>query len=412
MGSCHTHGLQTLDQALDHLLSRIQAIPQTETLSLPEALGRIVASDIHSPINVPEFANSAMDGYAIKGEDLTANAHFQQIGKAFAGNGFTGTLAHQQCVRIMTGAPIPDGADTVIMQEEAEVDGSLVHFTIDTVKIGNNVRPQGDDLKKGQLVIAAGNKLTARDMPLLASLGIPTVEVVRQPVVAFFSTGDELVSLGEPLKDGQIYDSNRYGIKALLSKLGCQTLDLGILPDDLPTLRQAVKDAVANADVLITSGGVSVGEADHTKTLLEEMGRIEFWKLAIKPGKPFAFGQIEDTWFCGLPGNPVSAMVTFYQLVQPMLAKLSGYTAYQKPLQLPAIAETPFKKQPGRLDFQRGVFRLNEQGQLVVSSTGHQGSGAFHSMHQANCFVVLEQMRGKVEAGETVTIELFNSAFE
>jgi molybdopterin molybdotransferase len=412
MGSCHTQGLQSLDHALEHLLSRISALTETENLPLPEALGRITAEAIHSPINVPDFANSAMDGYAIKSADLMENTPFIQIGKAFAGQGFNGEMTHQQCVRIMTGAPIPDGADAVIMQEEAMVDGDIIRFTRHSVQQHENIRPLGDDLKKGQLVIDAGCKITARDMPLLASLGIPTVKVIRQPVVAFFSTGDELVSLGEPLQSGQIYDSNRYGVAALLQKLGCKMVDLGILPDDLPTLRQAVTTAIKNADVLITSGGVSVGEADHTKTLLDEMGRIEFWKLAIKPGKPFAFGEIDNTWFCGLPGNPVSAMVTFYQLVQPMLAKLSGHTAYQSPLQLPAIANTAFKKQPGRIDFQRGIFRLNDQGQLCVESTGHQGSGAFHSMHQANCFVVLEQERGRVEKGETVTIELFNSAFE
>lgn len=406
MGCCDTPGLIPVETALGKILDQVSPLETVHSVPLTDVMGLVLADDICSPINVPPFANSAMDGYALRIADLEHTDTLEMVGKSFAGIPFEGTCQPGQCIRIMTGAEIPAGTDTVIMQEETEANGNQIRFT-GRAKQGENVRPIGDDVKLGEVVVAKGNRITAREMPLLASLGIATLPVYRRPVVAFFSTGDELRPVGETLDAGQIYDSNRYGIRALLEKFGCDVMDLGIIPDDPAKLRDAF-NAATQADVLITSGGVSVGEADYTKDILDQEGEIGFWKIAMKPGKPFAFGTIKNTWFCGLPGNPVSAMVTLYQLVQPMLAKLAGHSQYTPPQRLAAKATTTFKKRPGRADYQRGIYQINAQGQVEVATTGNQGSGAFSSMHQANCFVVLEQERGRVEAGETVTIELFN----
>ncbi|MEF1191208.1 molybdopterin-binding protein, partial [Vibrio parahaemolyticus] len=296
----------------------------------------------------------------------------------------------------------------VIMQENTTVTEAGIQFNQKDVKPQNNIRPTGDDIKQGDIVLAKGARLTPRDIPMIASLGVSHVTVVRKPKVAFFSTGDELKPLGEPLEAGQIYDSNRYGIKPLIENFGCEAIDLGIIPDCPETLKATFEKAQTLADVVVTSGGVSVGEADYTKDILEQLGEIGFWKLAIKPGKPFAFGKLSTAWFCGLPGNPVSAVLTMYVLVQPMLAKLAGHTEWKAPESIPATTKTAFKKAPGRTDYQRGIYTL-EDGKFVVETTGNQSSGAFRSMSLANCFVVLERERGRVEVGETVQIQLFNS---
>ncbi|MGF1687357.1 molybdopterin molybdotransferase MoeA [Photobacterium japonica] len=406
MGCCDAPGLMPVEKALDKILDQVKPLDTVKTVALSDAMGMVLAEDIHSPINVPPFANSAMDGYALRSADLEHTDTLDMAGKSFAGVPFEGTCQAGQCIRIMTGAQMPDGTDTVIMQEETEADGNAIRFTTKAPH-GDNVRPIGDDVAQGDVVVAKGNRITAREMPLLASLGVATLPVFARPTVAFFSTGDELRPVGEPLAAGQIYDSNRYGIRALLEKFNCDVIDLGIIPDCPEKLREAFTTAT-QADVLVTSGGVSVGEADYTKDILDEQGQIGFWKIAMKPGKPFAFGTINNTWFCGLPGNPVSAMVTLYQLVQPMLAKLAGHSHYQPPTRLKAKATSVFKKRPGRADYQRGIYQINAEGQLEVATTGNQGSGAFSSMHQANCFVVLEQERGRVMPGEYVTVELFN----
>lgn len=406
MGCCDAPGLMPIETALAKILAEVKPLEAVQSVSLSDAMGHVIAEDILSPINVPPFANSAMDGYALRSADLENTDTLVMVGKSFAGIPFEGECLPGQCVRIMTGAQMPNGADTVIMQEETETDGNNIRFMVKP-PANENVRPIGDDVKLGDVVVAKGTRITPREMPLLASLGIATVKTHRRPVVAFFSTGDELRSVGEPLEAGQIYDSNRYGIRALLEKFGCDVMDLGIIPDCPEKLRAAFDEAT-RADVLITSGGVSVGEADYTKDILDEQGEIGFWKIAMKPGKPFAFGTIKNTWFCGLPGNPVSAMLTLYQLVQPMLAKLAGHTQYQPPQRMKAKATTVFKKRPGRTDFQRGIYQINAEGQVEVATTGNQGSGAFSSMHLANCFVVLEKDRGRVMPGEEVTIELFN----
>ncbi|WP_318458858.1 molybdopterin molybdotransferase MoeA [Photobacterium leiognathi] len=407
MGCCDVPGLMPVETAINNILEQVSPLTKTSTVALADVMGLVLAQDILSPINVPPFANSAMDGYALRAEDLTNTDTLVLAGKSFAGIPFEGECQAGQCIRIMTGAEMPAGTDTVIMQEETAVDGDNITFNIKP-KANDNVRPIGDDVSLGETVLVTGTRLTAREMPLLASLGIAQVEAFHRPKVAFFSTGDELRPVGETLEAGQIYDSNRYGIRALLEKFGCEVLDLGIIPDCPEKLRDAFLKGSTEADVLITSGGVSVGEADYTKDILDQEGQIGFWKIAMKPGKPFAFGKINNAWFCGLPGNPVSAMLTLYQLVQPMLAKLAGNSQYQPPVRVKAKATTLFKKRPGRTDFQRGIYSINAEGQFEVATTGNQGSGAFSSMHLANCFVVLEQERGRVQAGEDVTIEIFN----
>ncbi|KFI09263.1 molybdopterin molybdotransferase MoeA [Vibrio coralliilyticus] len=408
MGCCDAPGLMPIEEAMEQMLSPIKPIQTTLQLPLAEAIGYVLAEDILSPIFVPPFDNSAMDGYAIRIADLNKSNVLPLAGKSFAGQPFEGEWPKGTCVRIMTGAQIPEGCDAVIMQENTEQTEQGVKFNQTDMKPQNNIRPTGDDIRKDDVVLPKGARLTARDIPMIATLGISHVTVVRKPRVAFFSTGDELKPLGEPLEAGQIYDSNRYGIKPLIENFGCEPVDLGIIPDCPEELKATFEKAQTLADVVVTSGGVSVGEADYTKDILEELGQIGFWKLAIKPGKPFAFGKLSTAWFCGLPGNPVSAVLTMYVLVQPMLAKLAGHTEWKAPESIPATTRTAFKKAPGRTDYQRGVYTI-EDGKFVVETTGNQSSGAFRSMSLANCFVVLERERGRVEVGETVNIQLFNS---
>lgn len=399
-----TSGLLPLSDALQGMLEQLACCCDSEQLPLPQALGRILASDIASPLAVPPFDNSAMDGYAVRLADLAAGIPLIMAGKAFAGQPYQGEWPAGHCVRIMTGAPVPEGTDAVVMQEETQVDGDRITFLAQP-EPGQNIRRAGSDIGKGACVLQAGTRLTPREMPLLASLGIATVPVRRPLKVAIFSTGNELKPVGTPLAHGDIYDSNRYGVRAMLTRLGCDCLDLGIIPDDPAQLRAAFIRADEEADVLITTGGVSVGEADFTKQLLDELGEIGFWKLAIKPGKPFAFGRLPRAWFFGLPGNPVSAMVTFDQLVQPALAKLAGQR-FERPLQLQAVTTEPLKKSPGRLDFQRGILSQGPIG-LEVRSTGSQDSAVFSSLSRANCYIILERERGRVAVGETVTVEPF-----
>ncbi|WP_391090599.1 molybdopterin molybdotransferase MoeA [Vibrio sp. NH-UV-68] len=408
MGCCDAPGLMPIEEAMEKMLSPITPIQTTLQLPIADAIGYVLAEEIQSPIFVPPFDNSAMDGYAIRIADLANQQVMPVAGKSFAGQPFEGDWPQGSCVRIMTGAKIPLGCDAVIMQENTEVTDAGVQFNQIDVKPNNNIRPTGDDIKQGDVVLLKGARLTARDIPMIATLGISHVTVVRKPRVAFFSTGDELKPLGEPLIEGQIYDSNRYGIKPLIENFGCEAIDLGIIPDCPKTLEATFEKAQTLADVVVTSGGVSVGEADYTKDILEQLGQIGFWKLAIKPGKPFAFGKLSTAWFCGLPGNPVSAVLTMYVLVQPLLAKLGGHSEWKAPQSIPAITRSAFKKAPGRTDYQRGIYSI-ENGQFVVETTGNQSSGAFRSMSLANCFVVLERERGRVEVGETVNIQLFNA---
>lgn len=407
MDCYNTSDLISIEQALEKLLSQTSAISDVEEVALTDAAGRITALPVISPLNVPPFANSAMDGYAVRLQDITPDAVLPVAGKAFAGSPFTGEWPAGSVIRIMTGAPVPAGTDAVIMQEQAELSEQGVRFTA-MPEQGQNIRLAGEDIRQGAEVLAAGVRLGTAELPLLASLGIAQIKVVRKLKVALFSTGDELQPVGTPLQEGQIYDTNRFAVRLMLEQMHCEIIDLGIIRDDPQALREAFKAGDLHADLLISSGGVSVGEADFTKQILDEVGKISFWKLAMKPGKPFAFGQLNRALFCGLPGNPVSAVVTFYQLVQPLIAHLSGDTHWQPPARLKAKVMTPLKKSPGRLDFQRGIVSANAQGELEVRTTGHQGSHVFSSFTLGNAFIVLERERGSVKAGELVDVELFN----
>lgn len=407
MGCCDTPGLMPISEALEKMLSSVTVNVAKSTLALEESIGFVLAEDLRSPIFVPPFDNSAMDGYAVRREDLIKSNTLPQAGKSFAGQPFDGEWPKGTCIRIMTGAKIPQGCDAVIMQEETQVTEEGIKFNNQEVKPRNNIRDLGNDISKGDLVLSKGTRLTPRDIPMIASLGFSHVSVFNKPKVAFFSTGDELKPLGESLQEGQIYDSNRYGIKAMLEKFGCEGIDLGIIPDEPKLLSDTFEQAQQLADVVMTSGGVSVGEADYTKDILEELGEIGFWKLAIKPGKPFAYGKLDNAIFCGLPGNPVSAAITCYVLVQPLLAKLAGETNWKAPESIPATTKSAFKKKPGRTDYQRGVYTVKD-GKFEVESTGNQSSGAFRSMSLSNCFVVIESDRGNVEVGDTVQIQMFN----
>lgn len=403
MGCCDTPGLKPVELALQEMLASVsnqQAVISVET---PQALGHILATDVTSPVNVPAFNNSAMDGYAFRAADHTQGEPLTLVGTAFAGSPFEAEIPSGACIRIMTGAPVPAALDTVEMQENVTAQGDLITFH-QAIKPGQHVRSKGEDIQLGQTVLAKGKRLTPRDIPLIASLGIAEVAVYQPLTVAIFSTGDELKPVGTPLQHGQIYDSNRYSLHAVLQNFNVNIIDHGIIPDDLDALRATFHQANEQADVVITSGGVSVGEADYTKTVLDELGEIGFWKLAIKPGKPFAFGKLKNSVFFGLPGNPVSALVTLVQLAIPTMQAMAGETPTPA-TRFNAISQTAFRKSPGRTDFQRGIYHVNEHGQIEVASTGSQGSGVFSSMSVSNCFIILEQERGAVAAGETVTIE-------
>lgn len=407
MTDCFTSGLLDVEQAMDKMLSTLTpAATESQDIALEQACGRILSEPVRSAFSIPPFDNSAMDGYALRVADLNQNNTLKLVGKSFAGEPFAGSLEAGQTVRIMTGAVIPDGADAVVMQENCLADGDNITFT-GAAQVGDNIRRAGEDIGTGDAVLPQGHKISPVDIGLLASLGIADVTVYRPLRVALFSSGDELVLPGNPLKQGQIYDSNRAALRAMLEKMDIEVIDLGLIPDDKKHLEQAMQRGAHSADAMISSGGVSVGEADYTKEVLEQLGQVNFWKLAIKPGKPFAFGKIADCAFFGLPGNPVSALVTFHQLVTPALALLGGQMPKQS-LLLSARSSDKLKKRPGRMDLQRGICWQDENGELKVKSSGKQGSGLLTSISKANCFIRLPRDSGDIQAGERVQIQLFD----
>lgn len=406
---CSAPGLMPFAQALEKMLSAISPIHDTESVLLKQALGRVLAADITSPINVPPHNNSAMDGYAFAYESLASQEYLTLAGRSMAGQPFTGTCQKGECVRIMTGAKLPAGCDTVEMQENCAAEGESIRF-LEKRKQGDHVRYAGEDITKGEIVFAKGRRLSAIDIGVLASLGINELSVFRQLTVALIATGDELKTLGEPLGNGDIYESNSYALTGMLQNLNVKVIDFGVIQDDEEAIRQAFIQADAQADAVISSGGVSVGDADYTKTVLEQLGEIAFWKIAMKPGKPFAFGTLANSYFFGLPGNPVSAMVTADLLAMPALMKMQN--CHAKPLQkLKAKALSDLRKSPGRMDFQRGILSQNAEGELTVSSTGSQGSGILTSIAFANCYIVLPSEQGRVSAGEMVDVQLFDRFF-
>ena len=394
-------------EALARIQQVVNPLTKTENIDLMAALNRILAADIPSPVNVPNHTNSAMDGYAIRHADIAEQpvTELDVVGKAFAGHAFTGELKQGQAVRIMTGAVMPDDADTVIMQEDTEVLSESLIRVDSNHKLGQHVRYAGESLKKGETALSTSRRLNPADIGLLASLGVQQVEVYQKPTVAFFATGDEVKSLGQPLEHGEVYDSNRYTLCSMLSQLNTQVLDLGIIGDDPELTAETFKHAAQNADAIIVSGGASVGEADYVRTTLNELGDVSFWKLAMKPGRPLSFGKLENAIFFGLPGNPVSVMVTLYQFVLPALKRLMGETNTEpKRFLVPCVSE--LKKRPGRTEYQRGRL-FYEDNILKVESTGQQGSGILSSMSRGDCFIVLPDDCDGVAVGNMVEVEPF-----
>lgn len=396
---------------IQDFVTPVQAV---EKVALRSALDRVLAQDLISPINVPSHDNSAMDGYALRGADLDAAqpVTLQVVGTAFAGAGFAGTVNAGQCVRIMTGATMPAGCDTVVPQELTEnALETSVTIPPGAARPGDNRRLMGEDLQAGTPALLKGKILRAADLGLLASLGVAEVPVQRRLRVAFFSTGDELRSIGEPLDAGCVYDSNRYTLYGMLTRLGCDIIDMGVVKDDPDSLEAAFRSACENADAVITSGGVSVGEADYTRQMMNRLGDTAFWKINMRPGRPLAFGRIssggKSAYLFGLPGNPVAVMVSFYFFARDALLRMMG--AQHRPLPLMrAISASPIRKKPGRTEYQRGILSTDAQGRPQVRITGSQGSGILSSMSLADCIVVLHADQGSVGAGDEVDVLLFD----
>jgi molybdopterin molybdotransferase len=396
-----------VDKARKYIRAFLAPVTAVERLHLRAALGRVLAVDIRSGVNVPAHDNSAMDGYAVRFADLKPDAEstLKIAGASLAGKPFQGHAGPGDAVRIMTGGVMPAGHDTVIMQERAKAADGRVTLPGGQQK-GQNVRYAGDDIRAGQVVFKPGQIVRPAELGMIASLGIGEVSVYRKLRVAFFSTGDELVPVGGSLEPGQIFDSNRYTLYGMLTRLGVDAIDMGLIRDDPAAIESAFAQAAQAADVVITSGGVSVGEADFVKQLLAKLGDVLFWKIAMKPGRPLAYGKIGQAHFFGLPGNPVSAMVTFYQFVREALLVLMGVPDPRAPPRLKAVCTSPIKKAPGRTEFQRGILSADQDGQWTVRATGDQSSGILSSMSQANCFILLPDAQGNAPAGTTVDVQL------
>ncbi|PKO60921.1 MAG: molybdopterin molybdenumtransferase MoeA [Betaproteobacteria bacterium HGW-Betaproteobacteria-18] len=405
------------DMVNSFLAKLVEPVTEVEELGIFEVLGRVLAADIISPISVPPHDNSAMDGFAFDGAQLTVGAPLtlKVIGTALAGKAWTGSVQRGECVKIMTGAIMPTGLNTVAPQELTTTADDQITIPANVLQAGDNRRHLGEDLMQGQPAMRQGERLTPAALGLVASLGIATVPVLRRLKVAYFSTGDEILSLGEPPREGAVYDSNRYTVFGLLTRLGCQVIDLGVVRDQPAALEAAFVQAAAQADAIITSGGVSVGEADYTKAMMKQLGDVAFWKIAMRPGRPMAVGRIlnrqgtKPTLLFGLPGNPVAVMVTFLAFVRPALLRMMGCTAATPPL-LKARSLEAIRKKPGRTEYQRGIVSSAPDGSLQVATTGNQGSGVLSSMVRANGLIVLPHAQGNVAAGDEISVMMFDGA--
>ena len=398
-------------EARNRMVTEITPITGHEFLPVRSALGRILASDLIAPHDVPAHDNSAMDGYAIHFASLAASGdtRLSVVGTAFAGNAFSGLVGQGQAVRIMTGAVLPAGADSVVVQEVTRLEDGMVIIPAGQ-RLGQNTRRAGEDLARGAVALAAGKRIGPAELGLIASLGIAEVAVKRRLRVAFFSTGDELASIGKPLAPGEIYDSNRYTLHGLLNRLGAEIIDLGVVPDQPAALEATLLEASQLADAIITTGGVSVGEADFVRDILAKLGEVKFWKLNIKPGRPMAFGKVGNAWLFGLPGNPVAVMVSYSQFALDALLRLSGLDPLPDRPLLTVEAANAIKKQAGRREYLRGQIAV-VAGRWQVKTTGNQGSGVLRSMSEANCFVVLAEECAGVQAGEQVQVQLFEGLY-
>ncbi|HCE4954673.1 TPA: bifunctional molybdopterin-guanine dinucleotide biosynthesis adaptor protein MobB/molybdopterin molybdotransferase MoeA [Vibrio parahaemolyticus] len=389
-------------QGQEKILSLVNTVSEIEACKIENAYGRVLAEHIVSPVNVPQYTNSAMDGYAIRSDDVDRDS-YQVVAEVMAGHAYDQPLEVGQAVKIMTGAPTPRNGDTVVMREQASQEGDNVTFNGAHIKAGQNVRQAGEDLAIGSDVFTAGTRLASPEMGMIASLGFGEANVFRKLKVAVFSTGDEVQAPGTEQKANSIYDSNRFTIMGMLEKLGCEILDFGILEDNEQLMIEALENASAQADVVMTSGGVSVGDADYIKLALDKLGQIDFWRINMRPGRPLAFGQINNKPFFGLPGNPVAVMVSFINFVEPALRKMQGEQGW-KPLKVNAIATENLRSRQGRTEFSRGIYELDDTGRLTVRTTGKQGSGILRSMSEANCLIEISPAIDTVKAGESVTI--------
>ena len=403
--------VEQVGEFLAHLVEPVS--PQdAQDVALFDALGRVLARDVVSPISVPPHNNSAMDGFAFDASQRQPNQALQLrvVGTALAGKAWQGQINAGECLKIMTGAILPDGLDTVVPQEltqiESEKDVTTVTIAPNTVKAGDNRRLAGEDLMQGQPALRAGQHLTPAALGLVASLGLPEVRVQRRLRVAYFSTGDEILSLDEAPREGAVYDSNRYTVFGLLTRLGCEVIDMGVVRDDPVLLEAAFQDAAAQADAIITSGGVSVGEADFTKAMMKKLGDVAFWKIAMRPGRPMAVGRIGKSVLFGLPGNPVAVMVTFLAFVRPALLRMMGSTA-SAPVLLRAKSLEALRKKSGRTEYQRGFVSMAADGSLQVRAAGNQGSGVLRSMVEGNGLIVLHHTQGNVALGDEVDVMMF-----
>ena len=427
------------DDVLRFLAKLVAPVQDIGNVPLFEALGRVLAADVVSPFDVPPHDNSAMDGYAFDGQQISDGPlTLQVMGTTFAGKAWLGSVAPGQCVKIMTGAIMPTGLDTVVPQEFVSINGEVITIPPKLLKPGDNRRHHGEDLMQGKPALLKGELLTPARLGLAASLGLETVLCYRHLKVAYFSTGDEILSLGEPPREGAVYDSNRYTVFGLLSRLGCKVIDMGVVRDDPKALETAFAQAAAQADAVITSGGVSVGEADHTKAMMKKLGDVAFWRIAMRPGRPMAVGRIQKPVLdavsgdksdsepintgvssydinsnsngCilfGLPGNPVAVMVTFLAFVRPALLQMMGVNPEPQPL-LKARSQEVMRKKPGRTEYQRGWVSTAADGTLQVKTTGNQGSGVLSSMAQANGLIVLNHAKGNVVVGDIIDVLMFD----